>query len=70
MITVDEYCDWQIVYLRKYPDPFKMPSERYGQAFVNYFNDRIKDMLPDPELFYETDVKKAHKMIMEKYVKE
>jgi hypothetical protein len=60
-ISYTEFENWMI-------NVYAPGQERYGQAFINHFHDKIRDQLPDPKLFYETNDGFAADIIMEKYV--
>lgn len=57
-VAYPAYREWAIDYFENHQ------LQRYGQSFMNKFGlDRN-----DPELFYETDPKKADVLILDKYV--
>jgi hypothetical protein len=41
---------------------------RVGQAFINRYNDLIRDQLPDPGLYYQMHPNIAFEMIRDRYV--
>ena len=52
----------------KLPEDYK--HLRFGQGFFYYFKDQGMDTVTDPQLFYETDIATACRLICERYINE
>lgn len=62
-VTEREYSEFRTLFYRG-----AFPHMRFGQAFCNHFKDGTMRNVVDSELFYCEDVRKATKIIHEKYL--